>query len=66
MLGFSQNGFAKDCGLKRSFFEGIVRGERNLAFAVLGKICNGLQCDIANVRRGIPRMSYARPISDGP
>ena len=66
MLGFSQNGFAKDCGVNRSFFGGIERGERNLTFAVLCKICNGLQCDIANVTRGIPRMSYARPISDGP
>ena len=57
MLGFSQNDFAKDCGLNRSFFGGIERGERNLTFAVLCKICNGLHCDIANVTRGIPRAS---------
>ena len=56
-LGFSQNDFAKDCGLNRSFFGGIERGERNLTFAVLCKICNGLHCDIANVTRGIPRAS---------
>ncbi len=30
ILGFSQNGFAKDCGLNRSCFGGIERGERNL------------------------------------
>jgi len=57
ILGFSQNDFAKDCGLNRSFFGGIERGERNLTFAVLCKICNGLHCDIANVTRGIPRAS---------
>jgi transcriptional regulator with XRE-family HTH domain len=63
--GFSQNGFAKDCGLNRSYFGGIERGERNLTFAVLCKICNGLRCDIAKVTRGIPRTSYIRSPSDG-
>jgi DNA-binding XRE family transcriptional regulator len=56
-LGLSQNGFAQDCGLNRSFFGGIERGERNLTFAVLCKICNGLHCDIGNVTMGIPRAS---------
>jgi transcriptional regulator with XRE-family HTH domain len=59
ILGFSQNGFAKDCGLNRSHFGGIERGERNLTFAILCKICNGLRCDVANVTRGIPRTSYS-------
>jgi transcriptional regulator with XRE-family HTH domain len=58
--GFSQDGFANDCGLNRSYFGGIERGERNLTFAVLCKICNGLRCDIANVTRGIPRASFMR------
>ena len=66
MLGISRNGFAKDCGLNRSFFGGIERGERNLTFAILCKICNELHCDIASVTRGIPRLSYAQPIGDGP
>ncbi len=65
ILGFSQIGFAKDCGLNRSFLGGIERGERNLTFAVLCKICNRLHCDIANVTRGIPRASYVRILSDG-
>jgi transcriptional regulator with XRE-family HTH domain len=56
-LGLSQNCFAKDCGLNRTHFGGIERGERNLTFAVLCKICNGLHCDIANVTGGIPRAS---------
>ncbi len=34
ILGFSPNGFAKDCGLNRSYFGGIERGERNLTFAI--------------------------------
>ena len=64
-LGFSQDGFAKDCGLNRSYFGGIERGERNLTFAVLCKICSGLRCDIAKVTRGIPRASYVRMPKDG-
>ena len=65
ILGLSQNGFAKDCGLNGSFFGGIERGERNVSFAVLCKICNGLHCDIANVTKGIPRASYVRTLNDG-
>jgi transcriptional regulator with XRE-family HTH domain len=65
ILKFSQNGFAKDCGLNRSYFGGIERGERNVTFAVLCKICIGLHCDIANVTQGIPRMSYVAVIDDG-
>ncbi|MGA8482525.1 MAG: helix-turn-helix transcriptional regulator, partial [Chthoniobacterales bacterium] len=64
-MGLSQNGFAQDCGLNRSYFGGIERGERNLTFAVLCKICNALQCDIANVTKGIPRASYVRILKDG-
>ena len=57
-LGFTQDGFAKDCGLNRSHFGGIERGERNLTFLILCKICNQLRCDVAQVTRGIPRLSY--------
>ena len=65
ILGVSQNEFAKDCVLNRSYFGGIERGERNVTFGVLCKICNGLHCDIANVTRGIPRMSYVGAIGEG-
>jgi transcriptional regulator with XRE-family HTH domain len=60
LLGLTQDGFAMDCGLNRSHFAGIERGERNLTFVVLCKICKQLRCDIANVTRGIPRSSYVR------
>ena len=63
-LGFNQHDFAKDCGLNRSHFGGIERGERNLTFSVLCRICSGLHCDIANVTQGIPRISYLRIPSD--
>jgi transcriptional regulator with XRE-family HTH domain len=65
ILGFSQNDFAKDCGLNRSYFGGIERGERNLTFAVLCKICNGLRCDVANLTKGIPGASRSSLLYNG-
>jgi DNA-binding XRE family transcriptional regulator len=58
LLGLTQDGFAKDCGLNRSHFGGIERGERNLTFLILCRICNQLRCDVARVTQGIPRLSY--------
>ena len=59
-LGLTQDGFARDCGLNRSHFGGIERGERNLTFLILCKICSQLRCDVARVTQGIPRLSYIR------
>jgi hypothetical protein len=44
----------KQCGLDRSYFGGVERGERNLSFFILCQICAGLNCDIASVTKGIP------------
>jgi transcriptional regulator with XRE-family HTH domain len=60
LLGLTQDGFAKDCGLNRSHFGGIERGERNPTFLILCKICSRLRCDVAQVTQGIPRLSYLR------
>ena len=59
VLGRSQKDFAKQCGLDRSYFGGVERGERNLTFFSLCEICAGLDCDIAAVTRGIP---YREPL----
>jgi DNA-binding XRE family transcriptional regulator len=56
LLGVSQKGFATTCGLDRSYFGGVERGDRNLTFGVLCAICEGLTCDIAAVTEGIPRL----------
>lgn len=60
VLGWSQQGFSKECGLDRSYFGGVERGERNLTFSVLCQICSGLSCDIAAVTKGIPHLTDAR------
>jgi len=58
-LGYSQEGFAAACGLDRSYFGGVERGERNVTFGVLCTICTGLTCDIAAVTKGIPHLTEA-------
>ena len=54
LLGQNQKDFSKQCGLDRSYFGGVERGERNLTFFSLCQICAGLNCDIAAVTNGIP------------
>jgi transcriptional regulator with XRE-family HTH domain len=49
VLGRNQKDFSKQCGLDRSYFGGVERGERNLIFFILCQICVGLNCDIAAV-----------------
>jgi len=53
-LGRNQKDFSKHCGLDRSYFGGVERGERNLTFFSLCQICAGLGCDIAAITKGIP------------
>ena len=57
MLGLNQRDFSKECGLDRSYFGGVERGERNLTFFSLCQICAGLNCDIAAVTKGIPYLT---------
>src|ERR1700740_2338687 len=52
-MGWSQKDFSSLCGLDRSYFGGVERGERNLTFSSLCQICTGLKCDIAAVTNGI-------------
>jgi transcriptional regulator with XRE-family HTH domain len=60
MLGRKQKDFCERCGLERSHFNEIERGERNLTFSKLCQICDGLNCDIAAVTEGIPHPKTAR------
>ena len=59
LLGRNQKDFCKQCGLDRSYFGGVERGERNLTFSSLCQICAGLHCDIAAVTIGIPHLAEA-------
>jgi transcriptional regulator with XRE-family HTH domain len=59
MSGQNQKEFSKRCGLGRSYFGGVERGERNLTFSSLCQICAGLNCDIATITERIPHLTDA-------
>ena len=58
--GRNQKDFSKQCGLDRSYFGGVERGERNVTFFILCQICSSLNCDIAAVTKGIPHRQPLR------
>ena len=53
-LGLSQEGLAHEAGLDRSYVGRIERGEHNLTFVVLVKLCRAMKCDVATLTGGIP------------
>ena len=54
-LGFSQEELAYESNIDRSYIGGVERGERNITFNVLCKIAAALQCDLAELTKGLPR-----------
>jgi transcriptional regulator with XRE-family HTH domain len=40
--GFSQEGFAGQCGIHRTFMGSLERGEKNISLETLAKISKGL------------------------
>lgn len=59
-LGLSQEELAHVAGLDRSYVGRIERGEDNLTFASLVKLCLAMQCDIAALTAGLPPAPPAR------
>lgn len=53
-LGMSQEGLAHIAGLDRSYVGRIERGEHNLTFTALVKLCRAMQCDVAAITAGLP------------
>lgn len=51
--GWSQEGFAYDCGLDRTYVGGIERGERNLALRNIEKIAETLGITISELMEGL-------------
>ena len=48
--GYSQEGFAEECGLDRTYFGGIERGERNAALRNIYRIAKTLGVSAQTVR----------------
>ena len=51
--GYSQEGFAAECGLDRTYMGGIERGERNLALRNIELIALTLKISISELMRGL-------------
>ncbi|MEX2353527.1 MAG: helix-turn-helix transcriptional regulator [Gammaproteobacteria bacterium] len=60
--GFTQEGFAGECGLDRSYYGGVERGERNIAVLNLIKIAAALGVEVKHLLSGIkfPRKTKAK------
>jgi transcriptional regulator with XRE-family HTH domain len=52
--GWTQEEFASQAGIDRSYAGAIERGCRNISFTILCQICRGLGCDAATITKGIP------------
>jgi DNA-binding XRE family transcriptional regulator len=63
--GYNQRTFAVTCGLNRSYFGGVERGERNVTFSILCTICAALSCDVAALTEGIPDIASTAALSRG-
>lgn len=50
-LGFSQESYADEIGMHRTYYSAIERGEKNLQLDTLQKICAGLKTPIWEVFR---------------
>ncbi|MEM7690120.1 MAG: helix-turn-helix transcriptional regulator [Pseudomonadota bacterium] len=53
-LGMSQEGLANEAGLDRSYVGRIERGEHNLTFVSLVRLCRAMECDVAALTINLP------------
>lgn len=53
-LKMSQEGLAHEAGLDRSYVGRIERGEHNLTFVSLVRLCRAMKCDVAALTVGLP------------
>jgi transcriptional regulator with XRE-family HTH domain len=51
--GYSQEGFAAACGLDRTYFGGIERGERNVALRNMHRIARTLHLSLSQLMAGL-------------
>jgi transcriptional regulator with XRE-family HTH domain len=53
-IGLTQEELALVAGVDRSYYGAVERGERNITFLVLYRLCLALECDVALLTRGTP------------
>lgn len=53
-IGLTQEALALVANVDRSYYGAVERGERNVTFTVLCRLCIALQCDVAALTNNIP------------
>jgi transcriptional regulator with XRE-family HTH domain len=53
-IGLTQEELALVAGVDRSYYGAVERGERNVTFTVLCRLCLALKCDVALLTTGLP------------
>jgi transcriptional regulator with XRE-family HTH domain len=53
-IGLTQEELALVAGVDRSYYGAVERGERNITFTVLCRLCIALKCDVALLTTGLP------------
>lgn len=53
-IGLTQEALALVANVDRSYYGGVERGERNVTFTVLCRLCIALQCDVAKLTDKLP------------
>jgi transcriptional regulator with XRE-family HTH domain len=53
-IGLTQEQLALVADVDRSYYGAVERGERNITFTVLCRLCLALRCDVASLTRGVP------------
>lgn len=54
LIGLTQEELALVAEVDRSYFGGIERGERNVTFTVLCRLCVALRCDVGSITGDLP------------
>jgi transcriptional regulator with XRE-family HTH domain len=55
-LGLAQEELALKARMDRAYVGSVERGERNITFVTLCRLCEALECDVAALTAGIPVM----------
>ena len=53
-LGWTQEHLADVAEIDRSYIGGVERGERNVTFTMLCRICAALRCDVSSLTQHLP------------
>lgn len=56
LIGVTQEALALAASVDRSYYGAVERGERNITFTVLCRLCMALKCDVALLTKDLPRI----------